>query len=84
MIKLDLTHAGFASYSAATGKLERTFGNGLYDPTSSDEILWVSHDGKTLVVYGAAGHADTLGILRGDHFRTLPTPPGTDITASGW
>ena len=84
VIKLDLTHAGFASYSAATGKLERTFGNGLYDPTSSDEILWVSHDGKTLVVYGAAGHADTLGILRGDHFRTLPTPPGTDITASGW
>jgi Tol biopolymer transport system component len=84
VIKLDLIHAGFASYSAATGKLERTFGNGSYDPTSSDEILWVSRDGKTLVVYGAAGHADTLGILRGDHFRSLPTPPGTLITSSGW
>jgi hypothetical protein len=84
VIKLDLSHAGFASYSAATGKLERTFGNGPYDPTSSDEILWVSADGKTLVVYGAAGHPDTLGILRGDHFRSLPTPPGIIGTSSAW
>ena len=84
VIKLDLIHAGFARYSAATGKLERTFGNGSFDSTGSDEILWVSRDGRTLVVYGAAGHSGTLGILRGEHFTPLPTPPGTDITSSGW
>lgn len=84
VIKLDLKHAGFASYNAATGKVERAFGNGPYDPTGTEQILWVSRDGQTLVVYGAAGHPGTLGVLRGGHFRSLPTPLAADLTNSGW
>ncbi|HET7016305.1 MAG TPA: hypothetical protein VFI65_20450 [Streptosporangiaceae bacterium] len=80
----------FASYSVATGKLERLFGQRT-NPLSAGSVstapvvLWASGDGRTLVASDPPGRRQVgLGIVRGGHVTKLPQPPHISPLTSSW
>jgi hypothetical protein len=80
--------SAFASYSVATGQLERVFDRGsnhsdrVYVPPL---VRWASPDGRTLVAFGPPGRRlITLGIVRGDQVSELPEPPHIDGATASW
>lgn len=86
--EFNTRRSAFASYSVATGQLERVFDRGsnhsdrVYVPPL---VRWASPDGRTLVAFGPPGRRlITLGIVRGDQVSELPLPPHIDGTTSSW
>jgi hypothetical protein len=79
--------AGFAEFSAATGRLERRLDWRRWGGHSTGgpmDVLWASDDGGTLVVYAPPGHANQIGILRGDKLTMLPQSAKINFPGAAW
>ena len=78
---------GFAEFSAASGRLRQILGwkpmVGLRRGGPTD-VLWVSPDGRALVVYAPPGHWNQFGILHGNRLRIIPRPTGIYGQAAAW
>jgi hypothetical protein len=63
-------------YSTATGKLVRVVDRrpleAISGPLTLSKLLWVSTDGRTLIVYAPPGYPGKLLVFHGQHHTVLP------------